>query len=84
MRDHDDHFADIGYASMAYVGLVHTPVPMYKAMKIPEARAAMEKERKKLDDKKAWDFNKVQSKAAVKARAQRERKTMHLRNLNRF
>ena len=44
-RPHDDHFASKVFASDEFFGLVHTPVPIPKAFLIPEARAALEKER---------------------------------------
>ena len=41
-RQHQDHAADKG-PSENWFGLVHTPVPIPKALKIPEAREALGK-----------------------------------------
>ena len=64
-RPHDDHFASKGYASEEYFGLVHIPVPIPKALLIPEAKAALEKEWKKLETRTAWDIKGVRPKAEV-------------------
>jgi hypothetical protein len=49
---HNDNIAMTGYASDHWFGLVHTPVSVQDAMRIPEGRAALEKEWTKLEDKK--------------------------------
>ena len=51
-RQHQDHTADKG-PSENWFGLVRTPVPIPKALKIPEAREALGKEWKKLEDNNA-------------------------------
>ena len=42
-KDHEDHFARKGYNSLSHRNLVHKFIPMPQAMKIPEARAAVDK-----------------------------------------
>ena len=48
-QDHEDHIAGKGYSSMTHYNLVHRFIPMPQAMKIPDARAAVDKEWKKLE-----------------------------------
>ena len=65
-RQHQDHFASVGFCSSEWFALVHTPVPMSKAMKIPKAREAVDKEWHKLEVlQKAWDVSKVRERADV-------------------
>ena len=45
--------------------LVHTFLPMPQAMNIPEAKAAVDKEWKKLDTIPAWQLDKVKSEKEV-------------------
>ena len=61
--------------------MVHKPVKLTDAFKIPAAKAALEKEWKKLEDLKAWDLTKVREKADVQAEAKRTGKTIHFGNL---
>ena len=42
-RPHVERIAPRGYASEEWFACVHTPLPIPKAMKIPEAREALEK-----------------------------------------
>ena len=42
------HIAGEGSTSMTHYNLVHKFIPLPQAMKIPDAEAAMDKERKKL------------------------------------
>ena len=60
---------------------MHAPVPIPKAMLIPEAKAALEKEWNKLEVKKAWDISKVKPKAEVIAQAKRNRRPVHFGSL---
>ena len=41
---HEDHFAAKGMNSLSYHNLVHKFIPMPQAMKIPAAKAAVDKE----------------------------------------
>ena len=65
-RNHEDSEAQAGYASDTYFALVHTPVDISKAMKIPKARTALNKEWSKLQDQlKAWDLSSVCERSQV-------------------
>ena len=44
---HEDHIAGKGNNSLQHYSLVHTFIPMPQAMKIPAAKAAVDKEREK-------------------------------------
>ncbi len=43
-RQHQEHIALAGFVSSEWYALVHTPVPIPKALKIPKAKEAIEKE----------------------------------------
>ena len=43
-KDHDDHIAGKGHNSMTHHNFVHKFIPMPQAMKIPDAKAAVDKE----------------------------------------
>jgi hypothetical protein len=80
-RPHQDHIASKGHSSEEWFSCVHTPVPISKALKIPDAKAALEKEWSKLDNKTAWDVSKVQPRAEVISRAKRLGKPVHFGSL---
>ena len=42
-RYHEDHIAAKGMNSLSHFNLVHTVIPMPQAVKIPDAKAAVEK-----------------------------------------
>ena len=44
---HEDHIAGKGEHSLQHYNLVHKFIPMPKAMKIPDAKAAVDKEEEK-------------------------------------
>ena len=50
-------------------------------MKIPDARAAVDKERKELVTIPAWQLEKVKSKEEVILEAQRDKKKVHFATL---
>ncbi len=76
-RRHQSRVAEAGQVSEEYFGLVHTPVPIEKTLRIPKARAALDEEWQKLDNKPAWDLKKVRPKAQVMAEAQAKKKKVH-------
>ena len=47
-KNHEDHIAGKGFAPMPHYNLSHKFIPMPQAMKIPDAKAAVDKEWKKL------------------------------------
>ena len=73
-KDHEDHIAGKGYNSVAHTIWYTTSIPMPQAMKIPDAKAAVDKEWKKLDTIPAWQLEKVKSKQEVILEAKRDRK----------
>ena len=62
---HEDHIAGKGDNSLQHYNMVHKFILMPQAMKIPAAKAAVDKEWEKLDKIPAWDKTKVRSKKEV-------------------
>ena len=62
---HEDHIAAKGENSLQHHNLVHKFMPMPQAMKIPAAKAAVDKEWEKLEKNSAWNLTKVRSKKEV-------------------
>ena len=62
---HEDHIAGKGDKSLQHGNLVHIFIPMHQALKIPEAKAAVDKEWEKLEKFSAWNLTKVRSKKEV-------------------
>ena len=62
---HEDHIAGKGNNSLQLYNLVHKFIPMPQAMKIPAAKAAVDKEWEKLEKISAWNLTKVRSKKEV-------------------
>ena len=48
-NNHEDHIAGRGDNSLQHYNMVHKFIPMPQAMKIPEAKAAVDKEWEKLE-----------------------------------
>ena len=48
-KGHEDHFAGRGINSLNHYNLVHKCIPVIQAMNIPDAKAAVDKEREKLE-----------------------------------
>ena len=59
---HDDLFSRKGDNSLQHYNLVHKFIPMPRAIKIPAAKAAVDKEWEKLEKFSAWNLTKVRSK----------------------
>ena len=78
---HKDHIGGKRFTSMSHFNLVHKPTPMPQGMKIPDAKAAVDKEWKKLEIIPAWDSRKVKSKKEVILEAQRDKKKVHFATL---
>ena len=62
---HEDHITGKGDNSLQHHNLVHKFDPMPQVMKIPEAKAAVDKEWEKLEKIPVWDLTKVRSKREV-------------------
>ena len=58
---HEDHIAGKGNNSPQHYYLVHKLIPMPQAIKIPAAKAAVDKESEKLEKISAWNLTKVRS-----------------------
>ena len=76
-RDHEGHIAEKGFNSRSHYNLVHKSIPMPQGMKIPDAKAAVDKEWKKLETMSAWQLDKMKSKREVILEAQKELRTVH-------
>ena len=76
-KNHEDHIAGKGYKSMSDYILVHKFIPMPHAVKIPNAKAAVDKEWK-IETIPAWQLDKVMSKRGVILEAQRDNKNSPL------
>ena len=59
---HEDHNAGKGENSLQHYNLVHKFIPMHQVLKIPAAKAVVDKEWEKLEKISAWNLTKVGSK----------------------
>ena len=80
-KTHEDRIAWKGFTSMTHKNLVHKFIPMPQAMKIPNAKAAVDKEWKKPETIPARDSGKVRSKKEVILEAQRDNTKVHFATL---
>ena len=78
---HEDHIAGKGENSLQHYNLVHKFIPMPLAMKIPAAKAAVDKEWEKLENISAWNLTKVRSKKDVIDEARMSGATVHFASL---
>ena len=78
---HEDHIAGKGENSLQHYNLVHKFIPMPQAMKIPAAKAAVDKEWEKLEKISAWNLTKVKSKKEVIDEARTAGATVHFASL---
>ena len=74
---HQDHIAGKGENSLQHYNLVHKFIPVPQAMKIPAAKAAVDKEWEKLEKMSAWNLTKVRSKKEVIDEARASGATVH-------
>ena len=58
---HEDHNAGKGENSLQHNNVVHKFIPMPQAMKIPAAKAAVDKEWQKLEKISAWNLEDSKS-----------------------
>ena len=80
-HSHEDHIAGKGENSLQHYILVHKFVPMPQAVKIPAAKAAVDKEWEKLEKISAWNLTKVKSKKQVIKEARTAGATVHFASL---
>ena len=78
---HEDHIAGKGDNSLQDYNLVHKFIPMPQAMKIPAAKAAVDKEWEKLEKIPAWDLTKVKSEKEVIDEAMTKGAKVHFASL---
>ena len=78
---HEDHIAGRRNNSLQHINLVHKFIPMPQAMKIPAAKAAVDKEWEKLEKIPAWDLTKVRSKKKVIDEARTKGAKVHFASL---
>ena len=75
---HEEHIADRIYNSVSLYSWVHLPIPVAKAMRIPEAKVAVFQGRNfSKTILPAWQESKVRNKKEVIEKAHREGKTVH-------
>ena len=79
--NHEDHIAGKGENSLQHCNLVHKFIPMPQAMKIPAAKAAVDKEWEKLEKISAWNLTEVRSKKQVIDEARTSGATVHFASL---
>ena len=80
-HNHEDHIAGKGENSLQHYNLVHKFIPMPQAMKIPAAKAAVDKEWEKLEKISAWNLTKVRSEKEVIDEARMSGATVHFATL---
>ena len=78
---HEDHIAGKGDNSLQHYNLGTQIFPMPQAMKIPAAKAAVDKEWEKLEKILAWDLTKVRSKSEVVDEARTSGAKVHFASL---
>ena len=78
---HEDHIAGKSENSLQHYNLVHKFIPMPQAVKIPAAKAAVDKEWEKLEKISAWNLSKVKSKKQVIDEARTAGATVHFASL---
>ena len=80
-RDHADHIVGKGMNSFCHYNLVHKFIPMPQAMKIPDAKAAVEKRMGKTCGNSGRKFAKVKNKTEAIAEARKKCITVHFASL---
>ena len=80
-RSHEDHVAGKGQNSVLQYNSVHKFIAVPQAMKILDAKAAVDKEWKKLETVPAGQLDKVKSKKEIILDAQRDKKKVHVATL---
>ena len=77
----ENHITGKRENSLQHCNLVHKFIPMPQAMKIPAAKAAVDKEWEKLEKISAWNPTKVRSKKEVIDEARTSGTTVHFASL---
>ena len=79
-RYHEDHIAANGRNSLSHCNLVHKFIPNPQAVKIPDAKAAVEKECEKFEKIPAWQLTQVRNKKELIDEARNRRRKFILRH----
>ena len=79
--EHREKLGSAGSVSHDWFALVHTPIPLPEAKKIPEARDALEAEWQKLEKKNAWLLDTVAEYKDVANDAKAKGVTVHFGHL---
>ena len=80
-KNHEDDNAGKGMNSLRHYSLVHKFIRMPQAMKISDAKAAVEKEWEKLEKIPAWQLAKVRNKKEVIDEARNMGRNVHFASL---
>ena len=80
--NHEDHIAGKGENSLQHFNLVHKFIPIPQVLKIPAAKAAVDKEWEKLEKISAWNLTKVRSKKQVIQEARMAGATVHFASMD--
>ena len=80
-HNHEDHIAGQGENSLQHYNLVHKFFLMPQAVKIPAAKAAVDKKWEKLEKISAWNLTKVRSKKEVIDETRTSGSTVHFASL---
>ena len=78
---HEDNIAGRGNNSLQHYNLLHKFIPLPQAVKIPAAKAAVDKEWEKLEKFLAWNLTKVRSKKVVIDEARTKGAKVHFASL---
>ena len=78
---HQDHITAKGMNSLTHYSLVHKFILLPQAMKIPDAKAAVEKNWEKLEKVPAWQLTKVRNKKKVIEEARNYGRKVHFASL---
>ena len=78
---HEDHIAGKGNNSLQHYNLFHKFIPTPQAIKIPAAKAAVDKEWEKLEKIAVWNLTKVRSKKEVLDEARTTGAKVHFASL---
>ena len=78
---HEDHIAGKGDSSLQHYNLVHKIIPMNQPMKIPAAKAAVDKEWEKLEKIPTWNITQVRNKSEVIDEARTKGEKVHCASL---
>ena len=78
---HEDHIAGKDENSLQHYNLVNKLIPMHQVMKIPAAKAVVDKEWEKLEKISAWNLTKVRSKKQVIDEARTSGAKVHFASL---